>query len=340
MDELKSLVRAGLALACLAALSACKLEITVPDGGSVRSESGAYFCRTGDTCTIDVVDFFFNESFVAEPAVGYTFTGWRSNERGLCGGNDGKCKLSTTRFFGNPVLLAFLESDEVFYLEPEFEMVNGGPLFNLRYCEIILPNLVNGVIVNATVYGTQGLNNCPADLWNALDGGEIAREFNTTTTLFNGPRYWVLDLILLSPDAPEGAAPVPGGETVLFGDLEMRELTTVDISNAAAAAAGLESGRYETAEVDRFTRFIFVAGRRVYELINPDGVRYMMQSFSQLIDPLQSLNDLAHLGDRLSLPPGWRFETRILEENFALDSVDGIAEVVTDDFSNTYQRVP
>jgi hypothetical protein len=40
------------------------------------------------------------------------------------------------------------------------------------------------------------------------------------------------------------------------------------------------------------------------------------------------------------LPEGWRFRSYVLAEEFRLPSVDGVAEVVTDDLANTYQLIP
>ena len=44
-----------------AIISGCKIEIQVPSGGAVVSESGAYTCSSGSTCSIDVVDIFFDD---------------------------------------------------------------------------------------------------------------------------------------------------------------------------------------------------------------------------------------------------------------------------------------
>ena len=78
----------------------------------------------------------------------------------------------------------------------------------------------------------------------------------------------------------------------------------------------------------------------VYELEDPTGIRYRMQSFTQGQDPDQQLVDLQRLGQRLDLPQGWTFHVILLEEDARLPTLDGIAEVITDDLGNTYQRVP
>lgn len=116
----------GIIVAVLMLLG-CKIEIAVPEGGSVSSKSASFNCSSGQRCQIDVYDIYFNEDFVATPAPGYIFEGWREKNRGLCGGSLGSCHLHTSSFAGNPFLMSILESDQVFYLEPVFKKDPGNP---------------------------------------------------------------------------------------------------------------------------------------------------------------------------------------------------------------------
>ncbi len=101
-------------------LAGCKIRIEVPDGGYVTTESGAITCASGTTCDIDVIDLYFNETFVAKPDSGLYFNGWKKRDRGLFGGSHEPAKVVTSGFAGNPGLLAVLASDEIFYLTPTF----------------------------------------------------------------------------------------------------------------------------------------------------------------------------------------------------------------------------
>ena len=47
----------------------------------------------------------------------------------------------------------------------------------------------------ATVYNSFPLNDCPAELWSALDAQAIATENGAATALLNGPRYWLMNAI-------------------------------------------------------------------------------------------------------------------------------------------------
>jgi hypothetical protein len=227
---------------------------------------------------------------------------------------------------------AGIANTQVYATEVASEVIappQSGPLYNLRYCEVLLINLASGALT-ADVYNSMGLNHCPQEQWDALDAVAIAQEFEAMFAVLNGVRFWVLDGIQNTSGATE--QPVRAN----FGGIDMFLAASVDIATSGDG----EPANYRPNRVSRNTIFHYVAGRQVYELTDPDGTRFMMQSFTQGVDRNQQLVDLQFLGERLNLPPDWQFNARILTQNFALPSVDGIAEVITDDLGNTYQRVP
>ncbi|KAA1189220.1 hypothetical protein F0M18_16230 [Pseudohalioglobus sediminis] len=103
-----------------AALAACRVDIAVPVGGEVVTESGHYACGEAQSCTIDVEDTAFDETFVAVPGSGQLFAGWARGERGLCGGSLVPCRLDASLMAAHPTLMQLLESDAVFDLQPQF----------------------------------------------------------------------------------------------------------------------------------------------------------------------------------------------------------------------------
>jgi hypothetical protein len=106
-------------------IAGCKIRIEVPEGGNVTTVSGAYSCSSGKACDIDVVDTFFDETFIAEPANGYEFKNWKKRSSGLCAGTEPTpCRLFTSFYESFPALMAILESDSPFYLEPVFERMS------------------------------------------------------------------------------------------------------------------------------------------------------------------------------------------------------------------------
>jgi hypothetical protein len=93
---------------------------------------------------------------------------------------------------------------------------------------------------------------------------------------------------------------------------------------------------YKPNRVNRKALFTFDAGREIYELIDPDGMRWVMQTFSQTVDPNLALADLPHLAGRLSLPEGWRYEARTPESTLRVDTTNTDASVTQDDLANSY----
>ena len=113
-------LRKVMVLAAVMTVVGCKVEIAVPEGGAVKTEFGTYRVEAMEADSIEVNDTSFHETFVAEPAEGYLFAGWKKQERGLCGGSLAPCELYTSWMAGDDSLMAILESDESFYLTPSF----------------------------------------------------------------------------------------------------------------------------------------------------------------------------------------------------------------------------
>jgi len=91
--------------------------------------------------------------------------------------------------------------------------------------------------------------------------------------------------------------------------------------------------------IGRTTNWIFLAGKPVYELIGPKGQVYVMQSYSQIVDPKLAYTDLVALGNRLKPPKGWQYRSRTLTADLIAPS-GGKAHIIQDELQNTYQRLP
>ena len=195
-----------------------------------------------------------------------------------------------------------------------------GDVFGKRYGEVLLIRTGQSG-PEATVYNSFPLNDCPADLWNALDAESIARENGAVAALLNGPRYWLMSRI-----GKNAAGPQP---TRSFGGIDMIEQATVQLSSSNPQP-------YSVNKVDRRAVFTFDAGRPVFELVDADGQRWVMQTWSQIVDKGLTLDDLAGLASRLNPPHGWRYETRTLTEPLTVDTTKTVAHVMQDELTNSY----
>ena len=63
---------------------------------------------------------------------------------------------------------------------------------SVRYGEVLAVYLRDSGL-EAEVYGTQMLNDCPQELWETLVADDIAKEMEAVFVKLNGPRHWVLD---------------------------------------------------------------------------------------------------------------------------------------------------
>jgi len=192
----------------------------------------------------------------------------------------------------------------------------------VRYGEV-LAMFLRDTGLEAEVYGTQMLNDCPQELWETLNADEIAKDMGAVFVKLNGPRYWLLDglgskVAVVDPVFKD------------FNGIQMRRIATIPIG------ADFAAGPYTIRNVNRGAVFFFDAGKTVYELVDPDGRALIMQARCVGVDLNMAEESLATLGERLALPEGWSYRTRVLETELVVDTSTTLATVVQDEFENTY----
>ena len=93
---------------------------------------------------------------------------------------------------------------------------------------------------------------------------------------------------------------------------------------------------YTERHVNRGAVFYFDAGKPVYELVDSTGTAFVMQAYCIGVDPTLTEADLPGLGERLALPEGWSYRTRILDEELVVDTSTTLAVVLQDELENSY----
>ena len=213
-------------------------------------------------------------------------------------------------------------------------MVSAQPIFeksvtnlrNQRYCEVLYGKR-NFLKLEVKVFNTQGLNLCPEERWQELSKDAIAKQFDASIVVLNGPRYWMMDEI-------QAAGATVNNVKTSFGGIEMNLRATVEIGLLKQI---LGDKRFTPNQITRTTNFVYKAGSPIYELTSPAGEIYVMQSYSQIVNPTLRMKDLSVLGEQLKLPAGWKYQSRILEQDLSLVA-NGVAYVLQDNLSNSYQR--
>lgn len=192
----------------------------------------------------------------------------------------------------------------------------------VRYGEV-LAVFLRDTGLEAEVYGTQMLNDCPQELWETLNAEEIAKDLGAVFIKLNGPRYWVLDglgskVAVVDPVFKD------------FNGIQMRRIATIPLG------ADFAAGAYVVRNVNRGAVFFWDAGKTVYELVDPEGRALVMQARCVGVDSNMTEESLATLGERLALPDGWSYRTRVLDAELVVDTSATLATVVQDEFENTY----
>jgi hypothetical protein len=129
---------------------------------------------------------------------------------------------------------------------------------NVRYGEVVLV-LAKDDTITAEVFGTQMLNDCPAELWDTLDAEEIKADEGALFVKLNGPRHWCLDGL-----GTKAAVVDPVLKD--FNGLTMRRLATIDLS------AGMGSVPYEEKFVNRGAVFFFAPENRHVDAFHAGGL--------------------------------------------------------------------
>lgn len=190
-----------------------------------------------------------------------------------------------------------------------------------RYCELqLVPR--DSAEPEVQVWASLGVNDCPPAAWEGIDLDAVSRQHDALV-IPNGPRRWLSDQ-LVAHQVPDGAG--------TFGALALRLAATL---TPDPPAGGREP--FTPRRVERSTTFTWDASSEVYELVDPDGGRWVMQSYSLEVDPDLELSELVELAGRLDLPEGWTYRTRTLDEPLVLSTGAEGATVVQDDLRNTYQ---
>lgn len=190
-----------------------------------------------------------------------------------------------------------------------------------RYCEI----LYSKSRLTLAVYNTIGLNDCPEASWKKITVDCVKGETGASFVKLNGPRYWMIDGMTNSQ--------LVNPEQKVICDLAMREAGVLKLELSDVLTS---SKPYTQHQVDRETTWLYKSGKPVYELIDPKGQVFVMQSYSIEKKP-QTAATLEKLGTELQLPQGWQFRTGVLKQDAELKAINNKATVIQDDFLNTYQ---
>ena len=145
--------------------------------------------------------------------------------------------------------------------------------------------------------------------FRALNAETLKKEFGGDGVFFNGPRRLVANTITgMSWD---------GCKQRVIAGIPLKLDGVFEVPNLEAFVSG-SMPAYKPMVSKRTSSMIFNAGETVYELITPEGAVYTMFSLSLKKDPQNTIDNLPTLGKRLTLPTGWQFRSRTLNNEMVL----------------------
>jgi len=209
---------------------------------------------------------------------------------------------------------------------PSYSIQKGA--YGKRYCELMLVKLQSNPLLHIQVWNTFGLNSCPDAAWKATTTSAAVKALATANSMdqvsVNGPRWWVFNQI----------GGVLTTEVKTFGTITMRQAAVLDLGGPPVPFVELT--------VQRTSTWIYDKGTYVRVLTAPNGRKYAMQAFTNMVSSKvteKSLNTLAS-GSKplLKLPAGWSYKATKLTKQLKV-LAEGTMTVVQDNLKNTYSRI-
>jgi hypothetical protein len=181
--------------------------------------------------------------------------------------------------------------------------------------------------LDALVFNTTGLNQCPPEKFDAIDVDTLAKETESDAVWKNPRRFWMMDHLTIALV----------GEPRDFQGLMFNYVAKMQMpANFTPKAGGQAALAYRPGQIGRVSKYEFRSGRPVFLLRSPDGVTWVMQTYTNHRASDLTEADLPELGQRLQLADGWQFTAKTLDRDLILDT-NGLAHIVADDLENMYQ---
>jgi hypothetical protein len=98
---------------------------------------------------------------------------------------------------------------------------------------------------------------------------------------------------------------------------------------------------YIPSSVVRDATWTYYANKQIFQLLDPSGNLYVMQSYARFINPgltYENLQDVDYMTSVMGLPTGWSYSSAQLAQQFNNIS-EGNAVLVQDALGNSYMQV-
>jgi hypothetical protein len=208
-------------------------------------------------------------------------------------------------------------------------------LHKVRFIEIFLAarEAKTGGMVAAcynTLFTSRGIptskDTAPQALVEGLDFDRMKQEYGVLGASLNGPKLWL-------PDWSE----IDVGAERDFNGITAAWVAQLNMGNKTSVS---ESTPYEPMTIARRSGLGWNKGRTVILLDDAEGNTWIMKGFQLGLEPQHTYDEFraAAPSKFKSLPKGWTVRVKTLEEDLIEKPEGGVATILSDEFSNVYDK--
>jgi hypothetical protein len=209
-------------------------------------------------------------------------------------------------------------------------------LNQVRYLEVFVVggNSITGNL-QANVYNTTFApsfyvitkDSAPPAYVASLDLKAVKKQFHALGAALNGPKQWMLDWV----DIPLGAEQDINGMKIPW-------CAELHLTKSMLKTMGKQG--YTPTTIARKSAFGYNKGSTVFLIDDADGNTWVMKGFELGLQPRWTFEEFARdpASHFKQLPPGWKFRTKVLDQDLIMVPQTGIATIMPDEFFNVYDK--
>jgi len=206
----------------------------------------------------------------------------------------------------------------------------------LRYIEtfVVGGNGITGHlkanVYNSTFRSDNNIANkdsAPQAWVESINLDDIKKQFHALGTSMNGPKLWMLDWI----DIPLGAdRNINGVKIPWCAELHLTKDQAKEMGKFA----------YVTTTIARKSAIGYNKGTTVFLIDDTEGNTWIMKGFELGIKPSHTFEQFSAEPASYfkKLPAGWKFRTKVLDQDLKLVPETGVATIMPDEMFNVYDK--
>jgi hypothetical protein len=155
----------------------------------------------------------------------------------------------------------------------------------------------------------------------------IKKQHGALAATLNGPKEWMLDWV----EIPLGTERDFNGKLITW---------SADLSLKGVNLRKWGKVPYETLTIARKSAFGMNKGTKVFLIDDTEGNTWIMKGFQLGLEPRWTLEEFSKDPASLckQLPPGWKYRTKVLDQDLILIPETGVATIMPDEFINVYDK--